>query len=85
MTLTQKIDNIEHAIFDYEVTNVANNVVSVFSEIIESGAVGTGDPRRLNKLNLLMGACLTAMQKKDYLLLADQLEYQLKPMIGGRE
>ena len=81
MTITQKIDNIEAAIFDYEIANVANNIVSVFSEIIDSGAVNTGNPGILNRLNALMGECLTAMQNKDYLLLADQLEYQLKPMI----
>jgi hypothetical protein len=83
MTLPQKIDNIEKAIFDYEIANVANNVANVFSEIVGDGILDTGDPETVGKFNLLMGTCLAAMQKKDYLLLADQLEYILKPMIAG--
>ena len=83
MTLTQKIDNIEAAIFDYEIGNVMNNIANVFSEIIESGAVSTHDPMVLKKINMLMSECIASIQNKDYLLLADQLEYQLKPMIGG--
>jgi hypothetical protein len=85
MTIQQKIMNIETAIFDYEITNIANNVVNVFSDIVESGAVGIGNPDQLNRLNALMGACLSAMQKKDYLLLADNLEYQLMPLLGGNQ
>ena len=81
MTIIQKIDNIMSAIFDYEITNVANNIVSVFSEIIDSNAINTKDTAALNQLNVLMGDCLNSMQKKDYLLLADQLEYELKPIL----
>jgi hypothetical protein len=84
LDLLQKIENIEAAIFDYEIANVSNNVVSVFSEIVESGLVNTKNPEALNRLNALMGACLSAMQNRDYLLLADQLEYRLKLLIGGR-
>ena len=83
MTITQKIDNIEAAIFDYEIANVMNNIANVFSEILESGAVDSKDPQALVKLNMLMGDCIAAIQNKDYLSLADQLEYLLKPMIGG--
>lgn len=83
MTISDKINNIQKAIFDYEVANIANNTVSVFTEIIESRAAHAGDANFLNRLNSLMGLCLMAMQNKDYLLLADQLEYQLKPLIGG--
>ena len=83
MTIPQKIDNIEAAVFDYEITNVMNNISNVFSEILESGAVNAKNPDELNRLNGLMGDCLTAMQNKDYLLLADHLEYKLKPIVGG--
>ena len=83
MTILEKIDNIEAAIFDYEIANVMNNIANVFSEIIDSCAVDTNNPGMLNRLNLLMGECVSAMQYKDYMLLADQLEYKLKPMIAG--
>ena len=82
MTLLQKIDNIEAAIFDYEIKNVMNNIVSVFTEIIETGSVNANEPDMINKLNTLMSDCLAAMNDKDYLLLADYLEYFLKPMMG---
>ena len=83
MTILEKIDNIETAIFDYEITNVMNNTVSVFSEIIDGGAIDINSQNMLNRLNILMGECLSAMQNKDYLLLADQLEYKLKPLLGA--
>jgi len=82
MKILQKIDNIETAIFDYEIKNVMNNVVSVFTEIIETNTINANEPGRISKLNSLMSDCLAAMNDKDYLLLADYLEYLLKPMIG---
>ena len=83
MTLIQKIDDIETAIFDYETKNVMIDIAGLFSEIIDSGAVETNNPSMLNQLNKLMVDCLSSMQNKDYLLLADQLEFVLKPMIEG--
>ena len=83
ITVLQKIDNIEAAVFDYETANVMNNIVSVFTELLETDAIEVKNPVALNQLNMLMGECLSAMQNKDYLLLADLLEYKLKPMIGG--
>ena len=84
MTVLEKIDNLEAAIFDYQIANIPNNTVNIFTEVIETGAIDTNNANLLIRLNVLMGACITAMQKKDYLLLADQLEFQLKPLIGGR-
>ena len=83
MTLLQKIENIETAIFDYEIKNVMNNIVSVFTEIIETNAINVNEPDMINNLNKLMSDCIAAMNDKDYLLLADYLEFFLKPMIGG--
>lgn len=83
MTVLEKIDNIQKAIFDYEIANIANNTVSVFTDIIDTGQINTNSNQALKQLNELMSACLEALQNKDYLLLADQLEYQLKPIIGG--
>ncbi|MDR1439234.1 MAG: hypothetical protein LBJ10_04255 [Clostridiales bacterium] len=76
------IGNVQASIFDYEVAHVSNNIVSIFSQIVSGGAVDTANPQALAKLNQLMGECLAAMQSSDYLLLADLLEYRLKPLIG---
>ena len=81
MTILQKIDNIESAIFEYEIANVTNNIINVFTEIIDFNLIDKNDPNLLLQLNVLMGDCLAAMKNKDYLLLADRLEYQLKPIL----
>ena len=81
MTILEKIDNVIFAIFDFETMNVANNIINIFSEIIDTNLIDTKVPFLLNQINSLMANCLNAMQNKDYLLLADYLEYQLKPML----
>ena len=83
MTTIQKIENIESAIFDYEVVDVANNIINVFTEVIDNNMIDKNNPNVLLRLNTLMGDCLSAMKNKDYLLLADQLEYKLIPMLKG--
>jgi len=81
MTILEKIDNVIFAIFDFETMNIANNIINIFSEIIDTNLIDTKVPFLLNQINSLMANCLNAMQNKDYLLLADYLEYQLKPML----
>ena len=83
MELQEKIENIQADIFDYEVQNISNNVVSIFTEVIEKKHVDPSNAQAMSALNQLMKQCLLAMQNKDYLLLADIMEYELKPMIGG--
>jgi hypothetical protein len=78
-----KIENVQASIFDYELANVSNNVVNIFTQIVESGVVSPSDAPELSRLNQLMSACLSAMQASDYLLLADLLEFELKPLIGA--
>ena len=83
MTVLEKIDNIENAIFDYQIMNIAGNLVNIFTEIIDAGLIEANNQVKLTKLNKIMSDSLSAMQSKDYLLLADKLEYELKPMIGA--
>ena len=58
------------------------DTVNIFSEIIEKGLIDVKNDRQLYSLNTIMNDCLKAMQYNDYLLLADYLEYNLKPIIG---
>ena len=83
VTITDKLKQIERDIFEYDVGNIPNDVVGLFSSIIENNAVSSSDVNNLNLLNKLMGECLTAMQRSDYLLLADLLKYSLPPLLGG--
>ena len=84
MDLFERIDNIQASVFDYEVGTVPNNVASVFSDVLAGGRVDASDAPRVVALNRVMAACLEALGRKDYLLLADLLEYELKPFLGVR-
>jgi hypothetical protein len=84
MDIFEKIDNIQASVFDYEVATVPNNVANVFSETLAGGYVDAANAERVGALNRVMAACLDALGRKDYLLLADLLEYELKPFLGAR-
>ena len=82
MELVEKISNIQTSIFGYEIKSVSDAVVNIFSEVLDSKYINPSNPQALSALNHLMKQCLLAMQNADYLLLADLMEYELKPMIG---
>ena len=83
MNLTEKMENVQASIFDYEIKDLSNNIVNIFTEVIERKLISSSDVEKLNYLNALMSHCLRAMQSADYLRLADLLEYELKPLVGG--
>jgi len=83
MNLTEKMENVQSSIFDYEIKDLSNNIVNIFTEVIESKLISSSDVEKLNYLNALMNHCLNSMQNADYLRLADLLEYELKPLVGG--
>ena len=84
VTINEKLNQIERNIFEYDVGNIPNDIVGVFSSVIENNAVSSSDVNNLNLLNKLMGECLAAMQSSDYLLLADLLKYSLPPLLGRK-
>ena len=85
MDIVEKLTNIQASIFDYETEDVSANLVNIFSEIVNDKLIDQNNPDKMSFLNNLMNHCLAAMQKKDYLLIADLLEYELKPLVGGTE
>ena len=85
MEIIEKVSSVQIDIFNYKIQNVPNDIVSIFTEIIEGGIISPDNVSLMNQLNLLMNHCLMAMQQKDYLRLADLLEYELKPLVGGVE
>ena len=82
MDIIEKIGNIQSSVFGYEVGALPNNVASVFSEALADRMVDASDAGRVIAFNRIMAACLGALGDKDYLLLADLLEYELKPFLG---
>ena len=83
--ITERIKQIEDNVFEYNVDGINNDVVNMFSLVIENNVISGSDAMRLTSLNGIMGACLKAMQNCDYLLLADLLKYRLTPLLGGVE
>ena len=82
-SIVSSIESIERDVFDFAVGKIPNDVVNLFSGIIEGGLSGSAVAGRLAELNMLMGEALAAMQNHDYLLLADLLRYRLLPLLGG--
>ena len=81
--LMDKLSHVEKDIFEYSTGNINNDVVNMFSFVIENGLIGSSDTQGLASLNQIMSECLTAMQNSDYLLLADLLRYRLMTVLGG--
>ena len=84
MEIIEKVSFVQTNIFNFEIQNVPNDIVSIFTAIIERKIIPSDNAALMNQLNQLMQQCLGAMQTSDYLLLADLLEYELKPLVGGQ-
>ena len=81
MTIIEKIDNLEAAVFEYETSNITSNTISIYTEVVEEKLINTDKNNDITRLNNAMSASINAINNKDYLLLADLFEYELKPMI----
>jgi hypothetical protein len=81
----EKLLSIEKDIYEFSVGSVPSDVVALFSGIVEGNLIDGSDSQRLMSLNQIMGECLAAMQKSSYILLADLLRYELKPILEGVE
>ncbi|WP_054693841.1 hypothetical protein [Syntrophomonas palmitatica] len=82
MNLNEMLNRIYETIYSYEVQDIPLQVVDFFNELIEKQAININDIYQVQTYNRLMKNSLEAMQNMDYLLLADILEYELKPIFG---
>lgn len=87
MMLQEKIRQLQKDIFDYEIETVPVQLSNLVTTIIETPAFDLSDVNRVQRFNQIMQASLGALQKQDYLLLADIMEYELKKFLGlpGKE
>ncbi len=76
------INNIQEKIFSFDTGNIPREIAEILARILEGRAIETEDPRQIQNLNEMMNTVFSAITNHDYLLLADVLEYQLKPFLG---
>lgn len=76
------IEQTQDAIFEFNtilVSEKINLLINLLPDILEKA-----NNQLLNDLNRILGYINIALQNKDYLLLADILEYELKPKVTGQ-
>ena len=78
-TLLTSIEEIQNAIFAYEIERFTNQFVEL-TDLLIAGMQGLSAQDQ-TVLNPVLNAILTSYEQKDYLLLADLLEYELKPLL----
>ena len=79
--LQEKIGQLEKDIFDYKTEAVPAQLSDLVTTIIELPAFNLNDVNRVQRFNQIIRAGLEALQKQDYLLLADIMEYELKKFL----
>ncbi len=81
MQILELIRQSESSIFNYDNSIIPIQISDLMTAIIDQTAFDIHDGQQLQMFNQLMQTSLQAMQDQDYLLLADILEYELKPFL----
>lgn len=81
MEVIEQIDMIQKDIFDFRVQLLPEQVSNLMSAIIEQGLIPLQEASKIQYFNQILQGCLQAMQNRDYLLLADLLEFKLKKLL----
>nr|WP_092074314.1 hypothetical protein [Dendrosporobacter quercicolus]NSL49218.1 hypothetical protein [Dendrosporobacter quercicolus DSM 1736]SDM88166.1 hypothetical protein SAMN04488502_10894 [Dendrosporobacter quercicolus] len=77
--LLTNIEELQNAIFAYEQEQFTNQFVKL-TDLLIAGMQGLSIQDQAI-LNPVLNAVLTSYEQRDYLLLADLLEYELKPLL----
>jgi len=76
------ISNIQEDIFTYNVVELPGKVTALFERVLASGWLCNLDADEMQRFNRMFEACLHSLQDKDYLRLADTLEYEIGPLLA---
>jgi hypothetical protein len=76
------IKNIQDDIFAYNVVELPGKVTGLFEQVLASGLLCNLDAGEMQRFNRMFEACLHSLQDKDYLRLADTLEYEIRPLLA---
>ncbi len=77
------IDDMQNDIFTYCLGDFSSKMLSLIEVLTAGAKIQTGFNRK--GLNEVLNKMLASYEKKDYLLLADLLEFELKPLLSGPE
>jgi hypothetical protein len=81
------IDQYQEDVFEYRPAEMAASFMAMV-DALEYWVANIFRPEANTRLNRLLEVMLTAYQNKDYLLVADLAEYELKPLalsaVNGR-
>jgi hypothetical protein len=77
------IDEIQHDVFDYRLDAFSHH----FLRLIDLLAIGTQalDKQERGLLEPILNAMLHAYERKDYLMIADLLFFELRPLLAPIE
>jgi hypothetical protein len=75
-------DNVQDSIFTYKVGELPAQVTDLFENILSSETLSKLAANDAQRFNQLFRACLESLQNKDYLHLADILQYEIIPMLS---
>jgi hypothetical protein len=74
-----KIKDVENNIFEYNISTIMSDFIFIIDEIYNF--MKNLNEYGINRMNQILNALTIALENKDYLLLADLLSYELKPII----
>jgi hypothetical protein len=83
--LHEKIRQLQNDIFTYKIETVPVQLSELMNGVIEQGLLDLNDASQVQRFNRIMQAGLEAVQNRDYLLLADIMEYELKLILPDEE
>lgn len=81
MLIQEAMDSLQRDIFNYNIDTVPVQLSDLMSVIIEKQAFDLNDIKKVQVFNMIMKSSLEALQNRDYLLLADLMEFKLKPIL----
>jgi hypothetical protein len=83
--LQEKIRQLQNDIFAYKIETVPVQLSELMNGVIEQGLLDLNDAGQVQRFNRIMQTGLEAVQNRDYLLLADIMEYEFKAMLPNEE
>jgi hypothetical protein len=82
MSIELKIEDIQRKIFAYDIEQIPALLTDLMSNIIEGQLFDLSDVRKVQIFNRIMQASMEAIQHRDYLLLADLIEFEMSKLLG---
>ncbi len=79
--LLTMIDDIQGSVFDYQLKRLSELIIQLVEKLmVLASSLPTDKQVAMNKV---LTAILNSYENKDYLLMADLLEYELKPLLAA--